>query len=142
MMQFRTYFWRFSQCHLNFMPFASTLHAAVAFSRVTLSALDSLAASAGGGMNAMPLTSTVAKVPAIKAVANWYMIPSFVIGSLELLAHYCLAVEIGAATPNRREDAEPDEIVREVTRNPRSSYHRNQSGAPSSQAHAGLALFS
>jgi hypothetical protein len=27
-----------------------------------------------------------------------------------------VAVEIGAATPNRREDAEPDEIVREVTR--------------------------
>ena len=99
------------------MPFASSLHAAVAFSRATLSALDSFAASAGVGMNAMPLTSTVAKVPAIKAVANWYMIPSFVIGSLELLAHYCLAVEIGAATPNRREDAEPDEIVREVTRN-------------------------
>jgi hypothetical protein len=56
--------------------------------------------------------------------------------------HYCLAVEFGAATPNRREDAEPDEIVREVTRNLRSSYHRNQSGAHSSQAHAGLALFS
>jgi len=32
MMQFRTYFWRFSQCQLNFMPFASTLRAAVAFS--------------------------------------------------------------------------------------------------------------
>jgi hypothetical protein len=136
MMQFRTYFWRFRQCQLNFMPFASTLHAAVAFSRVALSALDSFAASAGTGMNAMPLTSTVAIVPAIKAVAKWYMIRS-----LELLVHYCLAVEIGAATPNRREDAEPDEIVREVTRNLRASYHRNQSGAPSSQAHAGLALF-
>jgi hypothetical protein len=40
MMQFLTYFWRFRQCHLNFMPFASALHAAVAFSRATLSALD------------------------------------------------------------------------------------------------------
>src|SRR6202043_2618587 len=142
MMQFRAYFWRFRQCQLNFMSFASTLHAAVAFSRVTLSALDSFAASAEAGMSAMPLTSTVAIVPAIKAVAKWFMIPSFVIRSLELLVHYCLAVDIGAATPNRREDAEPDEIVREVTRNLRPSYHRNQSGAPSSQALAGLALFS
>src|SRR5215469_9481743 len=32
MMQLLTYFWRFRQCHLNFMPFASALHAAVAFS--------------------------------------------------------------------------------------------------------------
>jgi hypothetical protein len=48
MMQFWTYFWRFRQCQLNFMPFASDLHAAVAFSRATLSALDSFAASAGG----------------------------------------------------------------------------------------------
>ncbi len=64
MMQFWTYFWRFRQCQLNFMPFASTLHAAVAFSRATLSALDIFAASAGVGMNAMPLTSTVAIMPA------------------------------------------------------------------------------
>src|SRR5438128_10298021 len=48
MMQFLTYFWRFRQCHLNFMPFASSLHAAVAFSRATLSASDIFAASAGG----------------------------------------------------------------------------------------------
>jgi len=48
MMQFWTYFWRFRQCQLNFMPFASSLHAAVAFSRATLSALDIFAASAGG----------------------------------------------------------------------------------------------
>src|SRR5256885_16335687 len=74
MMQFLTYFWRFRQCQLNFMSFASTLHAAVAFSRTTLSALDSFAASAGVGVNAMPLTSTVAIMPAIKAVAKWYMI--------------------------------------------------------------------
>ena len=47
-MQFWTYFWRFRQCQLNFMPFASDLHAAVAFSRATLSALDSFAASGGG----------------------------------------------------------------------------------------------
>src|SRR5436309_11072776 len=86
-MQFRTYFWRFRQCQLNFMPFASTLHAAVAFSRTTFSALDSFAASTGAGMNAMPLISTVAVVPAIKAVAKRYMIPSFVIGSLALLVH-------------------------------------------------------
>src|SRR5262249_42974210 len=76
MMQFWTYFWRFRQCHLNFMPFASALHAAVAFSRATLSALDSFAAAAGVGTNAMPLTSTVAIMPAMKAVAKWYMIPS------------------------------------------------------------------
>src|SRR5262249_17906349 len=77
MMQFWTYFWRFRQCQLNFMPFASSLHAAVAFSRATLSALDIFAASAGVGTNAMPLTSTVAIMPAIKVVAKWYMIPSF-----------------------------------------------------------------
>src|SRR6266487_841662 len=98
MMQFWTYFWRFRQCQLNFMPFASTLHAAVAFSRATLSALDIFAASAGVGMNAMPLTSTVAIMPANEAVAKWYMIRSFeLIRSLELLA-----VEIGTARPNRR----------------------------------------
>jgi hypothetical protein len=70
MMQFWTYFWRFRQCQLNFMPFASTLHAAVAFSRAPLSALDIFAASAGVGMNAMPLTSTVAIIPANEAVAK------------------------------------------------------------------------
>src|ERR1700758_5875954 len=70
MMQFRTYFCRFRQCQLNFMSFASTLHAAVAFSRATLSALDSFAASAGIGMNAMPLTSTEAIIPANEAVAK------------------------------------------------------------------------
>src|SRR5215510_2866386 len=80
MMQFWTYFWRFRQCHLNLMPFASSLHAAVAFSRATLSALDIFVASAGVGTNAMPLTSTVAIMPVIKVVAKWYMIPS-----LELL---------------------------------------------------------
>jgi len=90
MMQFWTYFWRFRQCQLNFMPFASSLHAAVAFSRATLSALDIFAASAGVGTNAMPLTSTVAIMPAIKVVAKWYMIPSFeLIRSFELLVlHY------------------------------------------------------
>jgi hypothetical protein len=35
--------------------------------------LDSFAASAGAGMNAMPLTSTVAIMPAIKVVAKWHM---------------------------------------------------------------------
>src|SRR6266481_2733087 len=69
MMQFWTNFWRFRQCHLNFMPFASSLQAAVAFSRATLSAFDNFAASAGVDM-AMPLTSTVAIMPAIKAVAQ------------------------------------------------------------------------
>jgi hypothetical protein len=73
MMQFWTYFWRFRQCQLNFMPLASALHAAVAFSRASLSALDIFAASAGVGTNAMPLTSTVAIMPAIKVVAKWYM---------------------------------------------------------------------
>src|SRR5947209_3210043 len=69
MMQFWTYFRRFNQCQLYFMPFASSLHAAVAFTRATLSALDSFAASAGVDM-AMPLTSTAAIMPAIKAVAQ------------------------------------------------------------------------
>jgi len=69
-MQFATYFWRFGQCHLNFMPFASALHAAVAFSRATLSASDSFAAFAGVGTNAMPLTSSAAIMAAIKAVAK------------------------------------------------------------------------
>jgi len=80
MMQLLTYFWRFRQCQLNFMPFASALHAAVAFSRATLSALDSFAAAAGVGTTAMPLTSTVAIMPAIKGVAKWYMIPSIELG--------------------------------------------------------------
>ncbi len=71
------------------MPCASTLHAAVAFSRATLSALDIFAASAGAGTNAMPLTSTVAVMPAIKVVAKWYMIPSFGrVRSFELLVLY------------------------------------------------------
>ena len=86
-MQFLTYLRCFNQCQLRFMLLASSLHAAVAFSRATLSALDSFAASAGAGTNAMPLTSAVAIVPAIKAVAKCYMIPSFVIRSLELLVH-------------------------------------------------------
>src|SRR6516225_10273323 len=46
MTQFLTYFWRFRQCHLNFMPYASSLHEAIAFSRATFSASDSFAASA------------------------------------------------------------------------------------------------
>src|SRR5262249_59568639 len=76
MMQFLTYFWRFRQCHLNFMPFASSLHATVAFSRATLSAADSFAASAGVGVNAALLPSTAAAMPAIKVVAKRDMIPS------------------------------------------------------------------
>src|SRR5215475_7274454 len=76
MMQFWTYFWRFRQCQLNFMPFASALHAAVVFSRATLSALDIFAAAARVGTNAMPLTSIVAIMLAIKVVAKRYMIPS------------------------------------------------------------------
>src|SRR5499425_422206 len=75
-MQFLTYFWRFRQCHVNFMPFASSLQAAVAFCRATFSASDSFAASAGVGTNAMPLKSSVAIMAAIKAVAKWYMVPS------------------------------------------------------------------
>ena len=54
MMQFWTYFWRFRQCQLNFMPFASALHAAVAFSRAILSALDNFAARAGVGPRERP----------------------------------------------------------------------------------------
>src|SRR5262249_18758677 len=78
MMQFLTYFLRFrASASLNFMPLASALHAAVAFSRTTLSAWGIFAASAGLGANAMPLTSTVATMPAIKVVAKRYMMPSF-----------------------------------------------------------------
>jgi hypothetical protein len=69
MMQFLTYFRCFNQCQLSFMAFASSLHAPVAFSKATLSALDSFAASAGIDM-AMPPTSTVATIPAIKVVAQ------------------------------------------------------------------------
>src|SRR5262249_36682652 len=76
MMQFWTYFSRFRKCQLSFMPFASALHAAVAFSRAILSAADIFAASAGVGTNAMPLISTAAIMPAIKVVAKWYMILS------------------------------------------------------------------
>ena len=57
MMQFLTYFRCFNQCQLSFMAFASSLHAAVAFSRATLSASDSFLASAGIDM-AMPPTNT------------------------------------------------------------------------------------
>jgi hypothetical protein len=76
MMQFWTYFWRFRQCQLNFMPFASALHAAVAFSRAILSAFDNFAARAGVGMNETLLLSTAATMPTIKVVAKRYMIPS------------------------------------------------------------------
>jgi hypothetical protein len=87
MMQFWTYFWRFRQCQLNFMPFASALHAAVAFSRATLSALDIFAASAGVGTNAMPLTSTVAIMPGIKVCGEMIHDSSFEL-PLELLVLY------------------------------------------------------
>jgi hypothetical protein len=82
MMQFWTHLWRFRGCQ-NFMPFASALHAAVAFSMATLSALDVFAASAGLGANAMPLTSIGATIPAIKVVAKRYMTPSFNRNSLD-----------------------------------------------------------
>src|SRR5262249_12735427 len=96
MMQFLTYFWRFRQCHLNFMPFASSLHATVAFSRATLSASDSFAASAG--TNALPL-STTAIMPGIKVVAKRYMIPS-----LELVCFLELLVIISCRRDRDRED--------------------------------------
>jgi hypothetical protein len=50
----------------NFMRFVSALHAAVAFSRATLSASDSFAASAGVGMNAVPL-----QYPTLTNVRFW-----------------------------------------------------------------------
>src|SRR6266446_5945364 len=122
MMQFWTYFWRFRQCQLNFMPFASSLHAAVAFSRATLSALDSFAAPTGVGMNAMPLTSTVAIMPAIKVATKRHMIPSF-----ERYAPLrCLCI---ISCPRR---SGPRGLNDARIRNPmllRSLYHRNQSGA-------------
>jgi hypothetical protein len=101
MMQFRTYFWRFRQCQLNFMPFACTLHAAVAFSRTIFSALDSCAASAAG-RNAMPLINTVAIVPAIKAVAKWYTIPSFNSSSRLVISSTSGRLTAGAARRIRK----------------------------------------
>ena len=73
LMQFWTYFWRFRQCQLNSMPFASDLHAAVVFSRATLSALDSFAASAGVGTNAMPLIATAATAIQIKSRFKFFI---------------------------------------------------------------------
>jgi hypothetical protein len=67
--------------------FASALHAAVAFSRATLSALDIFAASAGVGTNAMPLTSTVAIMPGIKVCGEMIHDSSFEL-PLELLVLY------------------------------------------------------
>src|SRR5262249_24295422 len=84
MTQFSTHFWRFRPWQLNFMPCAAALHAAVTFSRATLSASDSFAAFAGVGMNPMPPTSTVTIMRAIKVVTKRYMIPSL------------FAIEIGA----------------------------------------------
>ena len=56
---------------LIFWPFAFALHATVASFRATLSGLDVFAASAGVGMNVVPLTSTVATIPANKAGAKY-----------------------------------------------------------------------
>ena len=50
-----------------FWPFAFALHATVASFRATFSGLDVFAASAGVGMNVVPLTSAVATIPANKA---------------------------------------------------------------------------
>jgi len=107
MMQFWTYFWRFRQCQVNFMPFASTLHSMVAFSSATFSALDNFAASAGVGMNAMPLPSTVAIMPANKVVAKWYMIPPLSgCALLKLLVMQLVPIGIGTrrTTDSVRDD--------------------------------------
>jgi hypothetical protein len=47
-------------------------------------------------------------MPAIKVVAKWYTIPSFKLLRSLALSALLVAVEIGAATRNRHEDAEPD----------------------------------
>src|SRR5436190_18383149 len=51
---------------LNFWPYDFALHATVASFRATV-----FAASAGAGMNVVPLTSTVATIPANKAGAKY-----------------------------------------------------------------------
>src|SRR5262245_47707045 len=56
--------------HLIFFSLASALHAAVVSLREIASALDVLAASAGVGVSAAPLTTTVAIRPAHKAVVK------------------------------------------------------------------------
>jgi hypothetical protein len=56
---------------LIFWPFAFALHATVASFRATLSGLDAFAASAGVGMSVVPVTSTVATMPANKAGAKY-----------------------------------------------------------------------
>jgi hypothetical protein len=56
---------------LIFWPFAFALHATVASFRATLSGLDVFAASAGVGVNVVPLTSTMAIIPANKAGAKY-----------------------------------------------------------------------
>jgi hypothetical protein len=56
---------------LIFWPFAFALHATVASFRATLSGLDVFAASAAVGTNVVPLTSTVATIPANKAGAKY-----------------------------------------------------------------------
>jgi hypothetical protein len=55
---------------LIFFSLASALHAAVASFRATVSALGVVAASARVGVNAVPPTTTVAIMPAHKAVAK------------------------------------------------------------------------
>jgi hypothetical protein len=50
------------------------LHPAVVSFRAGASALDVFAASAGVGVSAVPATTTVATMPAHKAVAKWCMI--------------------------------------------------------------------
>jgi hypothetical protein len=74
MMQFWTYFWRFRQCQLNFMPFASALHAAVAFSRAILSALDNFAACAGVVATTMNITGSANSLPTLHQLrrSNFY----------------------------------------------------------------------
>src|ERR1700737_1667496 len=66
--QWFTYFRRAS--HLTFLPLPSALHAMIASFRATLSALDILAASAGAGINAVPLASTMAKMHVNRAAAK------------------------------------------------------------------------
>jgi len=62
--------------HPSFWSFACFVHSAVFSFRATLSAADIFAASAGAGMNAVLLTSTVAIMPANNAVTKRDMMRS------------------------------------------------------------------
>src|SRR5215217_1313812 len=83
--QLFTYFPR--ESHLTLLPFASALHAMIACFRATLSALDILAASAGAGINAVPLASTMAIMHVNRAAAKRDIIGLLLCAELRVMYH-------------------------------------------------------